>query len=289
MSGTIRRFFLTSLAVLTFAALSATAGAAQASDATQDSVQRNFKVSNGSTLRVENYKGKIEIRGTDGDQIVVHALKHFEGSDSDRKWWMENLSIDMDSAGGNTRVKVSYPQRECMFCSTDYQAWVELEIQVPRKTNLDINGYKPRMEISRIEGDITIQSYKAAIHLFETAGAVRIDTYKETVKLEDVTVRGRLAVKAYKSEIVIEAKSLGDEASVENEHGTIVVRVPEKAGINLDFVGGRKALFRSDFPLTTTGTLASRSIQAKINDGGTTLRLRTDKGTVSLEKWRAEI
>jgi len=289
MSGSIRRFLFTTLAALTFAGLSATAGAAQANDATQDSVQRSFKVGSSSTLRVENYKGKIDIRGTDGDQIVVHALKHFEGSDTDRKWWMENLTIDMDSAGGRTRVKVTYPQHECMFCSTDYQAWVELEIEVPRKTNLDIDGYKPRMEVTRVEGDIKIQSYKAPIHLVGTTGGIRIDTYKETVKLEDVTVRGRLAVKAYKGEIVVEAKSLGDEASVENEHGTIVVRVPSNTGINLDFAGGRKAIFRSDFPLTTNGNYASRSIQAKINAGGTTLRLRTDKGLVSLEKWRAEI
>jgi putative adhesin len=287
MNRTVRGLFFTAIAALVVAVLPARA---QANDSDEMSVQRTFSVSDGSTLRVENYKGKIAIRGGSTNQIAVHALKHFEGSDDDRKWWLENLKIDINQNGTQTFVKVTYPNRECVFCDTKYVAWVELEIAVPAKTNLDVDGYKPVIDVSRVDGDINIKSYKAMIHLLETAGGISIDTYKETVKLEDVTVRGRLRVKSYKADVTVEAKSLGEDASIENEKGSIVVRLPENAGVDLAFSGGRRASFRSDFPITTNGSYgSSRSIEAKINNGGTPLRLRTDRGRVAVEKWRAEI
>ena len=286
MKRAMRGLLFTALAAMVVAVLPAWA---QANDSDQMSVQRTFTVSDGSTLRVENYKGKIAIRGGSGNQIAIHALKHFEGSDEDRKWWLEHLTIDMEQNGTQTKVKVTYPNRECVFCDTRYVGWVELEIAVPTKTNVDVDGYKPVIDVSRVDGDINIKSYKAMIHLLETTGGINVDTYKDTVKLEDVNVRGRLRVKSYKADVTVEAKSLGEDASIETEKGSILVRLPENAGVNLQFEGGRRASFRSDFPITANGNFGSKSIAATINNGGTTLRLRTDRGQVAVEKWRSEI
>ncbi len=59
--------------------------------AAQSDFQRSFTVSPGAKLVVENYKGAIHVTGTDGNQVVVDVHKKFEGSDADRKWWLENL------------------------------------------------------------------------------------------------------------------------------------------------------------------------------------------------------
>ncbi|HEY3770460.1 MAG TPA: hypothetical protein VGN44_17435, partial [Candidatus Angelobacter sp.] len=56
------------------------------------------------------------------------------------------------------------------------------------------------------------------------------------------------------------------------------------AGMDVDFEGGRHSSFHSDFAMTTRTGSRDDSIRGTINQGGTRLRLRSEKGSVSLEK-----
>jgi hypothetical protein len=99
-----------------------------------------------------------------------------------------------------------------------------------------------------------------------------------------VNLRGPLEIKSYKADAEIEARSLGDSVALENEKGSIVLRVPANAGLDVDFDGGRRSSFHSDFAMASQTGSYDRSVRGKINQGGTRLRLRTEKGTISLEK-----
>jgi hypothetical protein len=54
--------------------------------------------------------------------------------------------------------------------------------------------------------------------------------------------------------------------------------------MNVDVSGGRRADIRSDFPLTSEAGYDNRHIKGAINGGGPELRIRTEKGSVSLRK-----
>src|SRR5262249_276302 len=205
----------------------------------------------GGTLQVDNYKGTIHVTGSDANQVVVDVTKRFEGSEADRKWWMEHVEVNFQNEPNRVSVEVKYPDRNCMFCWEyhDYTAAVELEIRVPRQINVNLESYKPDIKVAAIQGDIRIKSYKSPIAIDSTTGAISIDTYKETDKMRDVTLRGPLEVKSYKAETEISAKALGQSVSIENYKGTIVLRAPQDAGLDVDFEGGRHASFNSDFPL----------------------------------------
>jgi hypothetical protein len=246
--------------------------------------QRNFNLSSGGSLDVDNYKGTIHVTGSDTNQVTVDVTKRFDGSESTRKWWMENLQINFHNYGNHVSVEVKYP--DCVFCwqGLNYEAAVELEIHVPRQTNVRLESYKPDIKVAAIQGDIRIKSYKSPIEIDSTTGAIRIDTYKDNIKLRNVTVRGPLEVKSYKADVEIEAKSLGDSVALENEKGPIVLRVPKNTGMDVDFEGGRHSSFHSDFPMTTRTGSRDDSVRGTINQGGTRLRLRSEKGSVSLEK-----
>jgi hypothetical protein len=248
--------------------------------------QKTFSIASSGTLDVDNYKGTIHVTGSDTNQVTVDVNKHFEGNDADRKWWMENVQVNFKSDNNRVSVEVKYPQWTCIFCweSHDYAAAVELEIRVPRQINVQLESYKPDIRVAGIQGDIGVKSYKSPIEIADTTGAVRIDTYKETVKLRNVNLRGPLEIKSYKADAQIEARSLGESISLENEKGSIVLRVPAKAGMDVDYDGGRRSSFRSDFPMTSQSGSFNSSFRGKVNQGGTRLRLRTVRGTVSLEK-----
>ncbi|HKD80701.1 MAG TPA: hypothetical protein VKH81_13465 [Candidatus Angelobacter sp.] len=251
-----------------------------------ENFQRTFSISPGGNLQVDNYKGTIHVTGSDSNQVVVDVTKRFEGNDADRKWWMENVQINFHNESNRVAIEVKYPQSNCVFCWEDhnYTAAVELEIHVPRETNVTLESYKPDIKVASVQGDIRIKSYKSPITIDSTTGAIRIDTYKETVKLNNVALRGPLEIKSYKADTEVNAKSLGETAYLENEKGSIVLRVPQNAGLDVDYEGNRHASFRSDFPLNIGSGSFDNRVHGIVNQGGTKLRLRTEKGSVSLEK-----
>jgi hypothetical protein len=264
---------------------------ASGSEQNAERFQRSFAINPAGTLQVDNYKGTIHVTGSDGNQVVVDVTKRFDGNDADRKWWMENVKVNFRNDSGHVAVEVKYPQWNCTFCwlDHDYTAAVELEIRVPRQINVTLDSYKPDIKVASIQGDVRIKSYKSPITIDSTTGAIRIDTYKETVKLNNVSLHGPLEVKSYKADAEINAKALGETATLESDKGAIVLRVPQNAGLNVDYEGGRHSSFRSDFALSSTAGSFSGSFHGTINQGGTRLRLRTEKGSISLEKLSGQL
>jgi hypothetical protein len=234
--------------------------------------QRSFAITPGGTLDVENYKGTIHVLGSDTNQVAVDVTKRFEGSEADRKRWMENVKVNFRNDSNRVAVEVKYPEWNCTFCwpGHDFTAAVELEIRVPRQINVKLESYKPDIKVASINGDVRIKSYKSPIEIDSTTGAV--------------TLHGPLEVRSYKADAEIDARALGDSVTLENEKGSIVLRVPQNTGLDVDFEGSRRSSFRSDFPMESRTGSFERSFRGTVNQGGTRVRLRTERGSVSLEK-----
>jgi hypothetical protein len=278
-------------------ALSAPTIFAQATqDTNGETFQRSFAMSAGGTLVVENRKGTIHVTGSDTNQVVVNVRKVFEGgSDKDRQEWMAETKVSFDSMANHLNVRVEYPDWNCVFC-VNVNDEVDLTIAVPRATNVELEGDKPDMAISSIQGDIRISSTKSPIDIRSTEGAIRVETTKGDVKLSDVAIRGRLELTSTKADAVIAANSIAGDVDLETEKGSIVLRMPATVGVNLDYVGGRRASFHCDFPVTTNENGAELNdvsgsvgrdgahIEGAINRGGARMTLRTERGSISLEK-----
>jgi hypothetical protein len=248
--------------------------------------QRSFSVSSNTKLVVENYKGTIHITGTDGNQVTVDVHKKFEGSEADRKWWLENLKVDVTGRPDQVEVKVVYPSQNCGFCWTtnSYESEVDLEIKVPHSIDVQVDGYKPDIRVTFTNGSVSIHSYKAPILIDSTAGSIHIDTYKDSVRLRNVNVEGELVIESMKADTEISARSLGKKIDVQTEKGAISLSVPANADFNLDFEGGRRSSFTTDFPAISTSSYSGRELKGTVNRGGPTVRLRTEKGSVALHK-----
>ncbi|HEY6273342.1 MAG TPA: hypothetical protein VIX19_15285 [Terriglobales bacterium] len=278
------------MAPLMALAIIATTAAAQQPE---EKFQRSFTLKAGGTLRVENYKGTIHVTGSNTDQVVVNVVKRFEGgNESEHKWWIENTKVSFSNDSNRIVVKVEYPNWSCLFCWTEHNFadGVELEIQAPAKTNLELEGYKPDIQVSSLEGNIRIKSYKAPMRIESTDGAIHIDTYKDIIQLKNVAVRGELEVTSYKAETEIDARSLEGSANLETEKGSIVLRVPKEIGLDVDFSGGRRSVFRSDFALASrAGAGYGHDTNGIVNGGGAHISLRTERGSITLEKRAGEL
>lgn len=265
-------------------------------EANPESFQRSFPMSAGGTLVVDNRKGTIHVTGSDTNQVVVSVQKIFEGGTvEERQDWMRTTTVGFESQPDHLNVRVEYPSWSCTFCM-NMNDEVDLTIAVPRETNVELNGDKPDMAISSINGDIRISSEKSTIAIKSTSGAIRIGTSKGDVRLSDVAIRRELKLTSNKADAVIETESVKGDVDLETEKGSIVVRMPATVGVTLDYVGGRRATFHCDFPVTTNVSGAElrdvhgrigrdgARINGMVNQGGARMTLRTDRGSISIEK-----
>lgn len=284
----VRHAFALTAALIALALVAPNATAQQQ----DEKFQRSFPLNAGGTLRVDNYKGTVHITGSNSNQVTVNVVKRFEGgSESDRKWWMENVKVSFSNDSNRVSVKVEYPNWNCVFCWTDHEftAAVELEIQAPSRTNLDLDGYKPDIQVSSIQGDIRIKSYKAPMKIDSTSGAIHIDTYKDVIQLKNVALRGGLEINSFKAETEIDARSLEGSARLETEKGSIVLRVPKEIGMDVNFSGGRRAVFHSDFALASRTGDSGHDVRGVVNGGGVQVSVRTERGSVTIGKRAGEL
>src|SRR5262249_44044232 len=115
-------FKLLALALVTIGLTATALGQGSEPSAQQEKFQPTFTLGSGGTLAVDNYKGTIHVTGSNTNQVVVNVVKRFEGSDSDRKWWMENTKVDFSSDSGRVEVKVHYPNQtwNCWLCGLEH-------------------------------------------------------------------------------------------------------------------------------------------------------------------------
>lgn len=283
------RLILTALLALVVSPFSGTA----AQDETGERFQRSFPLASGGWVTVENYKGKIEVQGSNQEHVTVAVVKRFEGSSRLRSQWLEETKVDFTTSGNRLHVKVAYPKHHHGFSNYtgdhdcdggDFAGAVELTIHTPRQVNLDLDGYKPEMLINSIHGDIRIESYKSPITIESTIGSIRVNTYKETIKMRNVDIEGTLYVDMYKGELDIDASGLGDGATLKNYKAEVVLRLPAQTPMTLDVDGTKRGSFESEFPFMLTGKVSDDEIRGTVNGGGPRLRLTTYSGSFSLRR-----
>lgn len=276
----VHRILLAAVALLALVSL------AQAQNSpTEDHFQRSFNLEPGSRVQVKNYKGLIRIEAADSNQATVDVKKVWEGRNDDRRnEWLSQVQVTFNNDPKHLDVKVEYPNHSCFWnCMDDWGGHVELVLKVPRQSNLDIDGYKPELQITGTKGDIRIHSYKSRIQIRDTTGAIDVDTYKDRIVLENVALRGRLHIHDYKADTEIRARELAEGADIDTSRGAIRMQVPADAHFNMDISGDRRADIRSDFA-THMDAGYSRHITGSVNGGGPEVHIRTGRGSVALLK-----
>jgi DUF4097 and DUF4098 domain-containing protein YvlB len=252
--------------------------------------EQSFPVNpKGSTLEVNNSRGKIRITGSDQAQVTINVHKYFMGKEEDRARWMRETTVDFKNQPDRVAVTVHYPptscEQDCDQEKSNYVGYVELTIQVPRNTDIKLEGAKPEISVASLQGDIQITSEKSPIHIQSTTGAIQINTRKDIVKLNDVSIRGPLDINIENGKAEIDANNLDKEVNLETRKGSIVVRLPHNAGVNVDFIGGSRSYFYSDFSISGDNE-SKGAVHGVINQGGANIHMRTEKGSIFLLKMK---
>lgn len=225
----------------TFALLALAAAPLQAAPEEAETVNRTVALAPGGTLELKTFSGRVLITATDNNQVTVNAVRHASRSTLDR------VRLEVTSSGSTVYVDANHRDRSSWF-DHDNVVETELEIRVPRRTNLHIKTFSAPVEVDGVDAE------EVTAHTFSGKVDLRLNSWQPHERIDVNTFSGRTTL-----------------------------RVPENAGghVAFDSFSGR---LDSDVPLTLHSS-SRRSLSAELGPGtDASLRFHSFSGSVKIER-----
>ena len=203
--------------------------------------------------------GGITVEGWDRNEIRVRAVVTATArSEADARQMASGVQIE---AGGG-KVSATGP-------SMAGREWwsVIYRINVPRRTDLDLNASNGGITISSVSGNIRFDTTNGGVRLSDLSGDVRGETNN-----------GGLTV------LLGGTRWDGNGLDVQTMNGGVTLSIPDgyNAELSTRTVNGG---FRSDVPMTIQGELNPRQgIQTTLGAGGPPVTVRTTNGGVNIKR-----
>lgn len=281
--------------------------------------ERRFAVESGTTLKLDTFAGAIKIVPTAGtDEIVIRLQAEATGGrPGAAQRWMEGVAISTEQQQGQLSVVIRHRNGPVSIdLGEKPTGLVRLEILVPIRTHLDVNGGTASVETGHdLEGDVRIRVAVGTIFLGRTFGrvSVRVDdggisVSRATGVVDLRTLRGDIRVgtladsatletgsgdiNIFSAERGIRAKAaagsieatvgegLSEDSVLATSGGDIRVAVNSAANVSVRArsVWGR---ITARLPIATTAGGAGQSrLEGSINRGGSQLSLHASGGNI---------
>jgi hypothetical protein len=179
---------LAAAAVLTFAPAPAAAQARQ-----EETFDRTLTLQPGGTFRLRTFSGRVRIRGTDGSQVVIHAVRRAR---PDR---LRDIQIEVTQSGNQVEVNANH---QAVERDNDNVVETDFDIQVPARTRLDVNAFSAPIEVTDVQGPHRLKTFSGNIRLEAAAwneqDGVEADSFSGDVHLRlPGTARGSISFDSF--------------------------------------------------------------------------------------------
>jgi hypothetical protein len=222
----------------------------------EETVERTLPVQPGATLRLKTFSGRVDIRGTGGNQVVIKAVRR---AAADR---LRDITLEITQSGNTIEIDANHravERRNDNVVETDF------DIQVPREMVLDLKTFSAPVTVTAVRGRLEVDGFSSRVTLRDCGGPMRVKTFSADVEVE------------------AESWSEGDDLDINTFSGDVRLRLPATArgAINFDSFSGE---FTSDLPVTLQSS-GRRNFRGQLNGGGSAdFRLKTFSGSVNIQK-----
>ena len=212
----------------------------------------------GKSLEIDGREnGSIKVVGWTGDSVkVVARLQASARTDGDARDMLKDVKITTDGR----RISSDGPR------SYRSENWsVSYLVYVPRTFDLNLDASNGSLSVDGVSGNMDLRTTNGSVRLYEVGGDVRAHTQNGSVQVE-----------------LAGSKWEGRGLDAETQNGSVRMGIPANyaAQIETGTVNGR---MNTDFPVTVSGRI-DRHLSLPLNGGGTTLRVSTTNGSVSLSR-----
>jgi DUF4097 and DUF4098 domain-containing protein YvlB len=234
--------------------------------------QKTYRLGAGGSISIRNVSGDVNVRGYDGDAVIVNGFK--EGRDRDK------VDIEDTSGGNNVSVGVQYARN----CNCD--ASVRFELQVPRSIsyNFDkISTASGDITMSTLTGDLTVHTASGDVTVTDVTGKVNAATASGEMRVANV--RGTVSARSASGDVDVQIARLEGAGNMEfsSASGDVRVSAPADLDGNVEMASATGDV-RTDFPLQVEKREYGPGERAsgRLGSGSRNLRISSASGNVSL-------
>ena len=242
-----------------------------------DDWSKRFPISAKPDLRVDANDGSVTIRSWDRKEIEARITT------AGWKIAPSEVRIIDRQTGDRVELEVRIPHRPFSVMFGRFS--VRVELQVPRELRSDIRTGDGSISAAGLRGDIHLSTGDGRIEADSLDGSLDAKTGDGSIR-----VRGRFELLTlHTGDGSIEADVAGgskmnSEWSVHTGDGHITLRLPAGFSADLDVHTGDGRI-QSDLPVTaSSGGRRDHELRGRLNAGGPLLTVRTNDGTVRLER-----
>ncbi len=232
--------------------------------------QKTFTITGKATVRVETNDASVHITGSETREVQVRvtATGYRIG---------DEVRVSERQTGNRVEVEVRVPHQVVIGFSNRS---VEIDVALPRESDLDIHTGDGRIEVMDVKGDSRLATHDGRIRVYRADGSLNASTGDGSIEAD-----GRfdaLDVSTHDGHVKVSAQpgsKIGGGWSVRTKDGRVDVLVPDKLAADLDAEthGGHVTV---DIPVEMAGQLGHSRVRGKLNGGGPTLRIRTGDGSI---------
>jgi hypothetical protein len=139
---------------------------------------RTLSMAPGGTFRLRTFSGRVRIRGTDGNQVVIHAVRRA------RPERLRDIQIEVTQSGTEIEVNANHQVNER---DNDNVVETDFDIQLPSRTRLDVNAFSAPIEVTNVQGSHRLKTFSADIQLaaesWNDQDGIEADSFSGDVRL----------------------------------------------------------------------------------------------------------
>lgn len=182
---------------LLLVALAAAPAAAQGKET--ETVDRTIAFSRGGTLKLKNFSGNVNITGTAGNDVVIHAVRR---ATRER---LDNIKLDIEVSGSTIAIEANrrapnWDRRDENVVETQF------DIQVPAATSLDLYAFSGDLIVRGTISEIDAQTFSGSIDLDVStapdAPDLKAETFSGDIKTHlPASSNGRVEFKSFSGDL----------------------------------------------------------------------------------------
>lgn len=253
-------------AVLTLLVASAWPAAAIGQTETEK-VHRVIPLAAGGTLNLKNFSGQVRITGADRLDVIIDAVRR---APKDR---LERIKLDIQATASTITVEANKKDGTWWDRGKNNVVETEFDIQVPRRTRLDVSVFSSPVRITGVEGSHDVHGFSSDLVLTGVTGAVTAKTFSGDIDVEMTSAASTPAL------------------DLKTFSGDIDVRVAANARARVDFDSFSGDL-SSDLPLMLqskrrhkiSAELGAADTRVEREAARNDLRFRTFSGDVRIKR-----
>jgi hypothetical protein len=231
---------------------------------------KNFPITGTPQVTVQTFDGTVTVRAWDKNEVSCTITKRAEDEDSLRR-----INVEAGQNGNNVTINAKYAKGG--RTGGDEGGLVNLEIFVPKSTNLTVGSGDGRLNVEGVTGDVQAKTGDGSVFVTDSGGRLKVETGDGSIRVEGYS--GEANVHTGDGRIVLRGKF--NQLNAQTGDGSISLELPPDANATIETIGD--SIYNDG--LGTEETNGSKNIRRwRVGSGGNLLKLQTGDGRIVLRR-----